>query len=390
MYDVSLQAMTRDTALRPPLDQLVLLGRVIGRHGVPHAIWSLIIFALYYLVPMFLCGYEGVLIGGNAASPKLPWGVDWLARHAGSRPVAVPYLRDFTQLLMALVISVGGAVAITALDRFPQVYASIADTELLKVDERELADQRARTNRQMGVRWVVILFAVIAALCGAAFYSDGKLATGWWGNPAYGPAGLVLSVTIPLALFYGTHTLYLLAVGQHSISKLINAGIKLRPFHPDGLNGFAVLGNYLLLLIALSILCALAAWITLWHGYLGVEDFPGIWLGAIAVVTFIPWMVIQPLMHVTREIRRAQIAHLASVERLLNAVLAKTEAQLADPDFRISDVSELKTLHDLHTVASDIYLTNVFPFNRKVASVLSIGYVLQVITLIKEISSKFK
>jgi hypothetical protein len=140
----------------------------------------------------------------------------------------------------------------------------------------------------------------------------------------------------------------------------------------------------------LSILCALSAWMTLWHGYLGVEDFPGIWLGAIGVVTFIPWIVIQPLIHVTREIRRAQMAHLASVEQLLNTVLAKTEAQLGQADFRVSNIEELKTLRDLHDVASDIYETNVFPFNRKVASVLSIGYVLQVITLVKEVAGKFK
>jgi hypothetical protein len=75
---------------------------------------------------------------------------------------------------------------------------------------------------------------------------------------------------------------------------------------------------------------------------------------------------------------------------LLNAVLEKTEAQLSHADFRVSNIEELKTLRDLHGVASDIYETNVFPFNRKVAGVLSIGYVLQVITLVKEVAGKFK
>jgi hypothetical protein len=178
------------------------------------------------------------------------------------------------------------------------------------------------------------------------------------------------------------HSLYLLAVAQHSISKLISEGIKLRPFHPDGSNGFARLG-------ALHPVRARRL------GYLVArlsrhEDFPGIWLGAIGVVVFIPWIVIQPLIHVTREIRRAQMMHLAPVEHLLNTVLSKTEIQLGQPDFRITDIEDLKTLHDLHTVASEIYETNVFPFNRKVAGVLSIGYVLQVITLIKEVAGKFK
>jgi hypothetical protein len=118
--------------------------------------------------------------------------------------------------------------------------------------------------------------------------------------------------------------------------------------------------------------------------------FPGSGWGAIGVVVFIPWIVIQPLIHVTREIRRAPMMHLAPVEHLLNTVLSKTEKQLVQPDFRITDIEDLKTLRDLHKVASEIYETNVFPFNRKVAGVLSIGYVLQVITLIKEVAGKFK
>ena len=81
------------------------------------------------------------------------------------------------------------------------------------------------------------------------------------GQPGIRQSRLVLAISIPLAMFYGMHSLYLLAVEQHSISKLISQGIKLRPFHPDGSNGFARLGNFLLLLLALCILCALAAWL---------------------------------------------------------------------------------------------------------------------------------
>ncbi len=382
--------MSKENQPRPLLDHLILIGQISRRFGVPHALWSVIIFAVYYFVPLVLCGFEGVLIGAKAAQQKLPWGVAWLAQHAGSQHIDLPYLRDFTHLLMAMVISIGGGVALTALDRFQGVYAAITEPGLLVADQKQVSAEVRRVERRLGNRWVVVLFAVIAVLCGAALYFDGKLDSQWWGNPAYGMAGLVLAVAIALAIFYGMHALYLLAVGQHSISQLISKGIHLRPFHPDGSNGFAALGNYLLLLLVLSILCALAAWITLWHGYLGVEDFPGIWLGAIGVVTFIPWIVIQPLMHVTREIRRAQMIHLASVERLLNTVLNKTEQQLGDADFSVSNIEELKTLRDLHMVASDIYETNVFPFNRKVAGVLSIGYVLQVITLVKEVAGKFK
>jgi len=84
-------------------------------------------------------------------------------------------------------------------------------------------------------------------------------------------------------------------------------------------------------------------------------------------VVLIPWIVIQPLIHVTREIQRARMTHLAPVEHLLNTVLSKTETQLGQPDFRIAGIMNLKTLHDVHSVAIEIYETNVCPFNRKVA-----------------------
>jgi hypothetical protein len=374
------------------LNHFPVIGSLSRHYAVPHAVWGVVIFTVYYMVPLALCAIEGVLISANAAQQKLlPPQIIWLAKHVGDRPsVTLPYLRDSTHLLMAVVISIGGAVAITALDSFDDVYRAVANPELLNVTEEAVKAERRRAERQMNNVLVNVLFAVGAAFCGAALYLDGKVNVGWWGNPAYGKAGLVLASTIPLAMFYGMQALYLLAVAQHSISKLISKGIKLRPFHPDGSNGFASLGNFLLLLLALCILCAIAAWVTLWHGYLGIEDFPGIWLGAIGVVVFIPWIVIQPLIHVTREIRRAQMTHLAPVERLLNTVLNKTETQLGDSDFRIANIEDLKTLRDLHAVASEVYETNVFPFNRKVAGVLSIGYVLQVITLIKEVAGKFK
>ena len=384
--------MTRKNRPHSLLEHLFILGAINGRYDVPFAVWGLVIFALYYLVPLVLCAFEGVLIAANAAQQKLlPPQIAWLAKHVGDHPtVTLPYLRDSTHLLMAVVVSIGGAVALAALDSFDGVYHAVANPELLNVTESEVKTERSRVERWLSNRLVVFVFAVTAAFCGAALYLDGGVNIGWWGNPVYGKAGLVLAVTIPLAMFYGMHSLYLLAVAQHSISKLISKGIKLRPFHPDGSNGFARLGSFLLLLLALCILYALAAWVTLWHGYLGIEDFPGIWLGAIGVVVFIPWIVIQPLIHVTREIRRAQMTHLAPVEHLLNTVLTKTETQLGKPDFRVTDIEDLKTLRDLHTVASEIYETNVFPFNRKVAGVLSIGYVLQVITLIKEVAGKFK
>jgi hypothetical protein len=93
---------------------------------------------------------------------------------------------------------------------------------------------------------------------------------------------------------------------------------------------------------------------------------------------------------VTHEIRRAQIAHLSPIEQLLNTVLGETENELGKNKLSDRNTQAMKALRDLHSVASEIYETSVFPFNRRVASVLTIGYALQVLTLVKEVASKFK
>lgn len=82
---------------------------------LPYAVLGLVIFALYYLVPLVLCALEGALITANAAQKLLPPQITWLAKQVGDHPaVTLPYLRDSTHLLMAVVISIGGAVAALA------------------------------------------------------------------------------------------------------------------------------------------------------------------------------------------------------------------------------------------------------------------------------------
>ena len=144
------------------LDHLFLIGAINRRYNLPYAVWGLVIFALYYLVPLVLCAFEGVLITANAAQQKLlPPQITWLAKHVGHHPaVTLPYLRDSTHLLMAVVISIGGAVALTALDSFAEVYQAVASPELLKVTELEVKTERSRAERWLNKRLVVVVFAV--------------------------------------------------------------------------------------------------------------------------------------------------------------------------------------------------------------------------------------
>ena len=368
---------------------LVIVGRLNRRFRLSFVYWGLISFSLYYICPLLLCAAEGVLMNSSFAPLRHNVELDMLNRTIGRADASIPYLKDLTHLLMALVVSSGGTLCVVALSEFRQVYNTLSDPNVLRASKDCIAAEHRRMEGRVANRTILIPITLIAASSGIVLYYNGRSAVGWWGNSEYGPAGVLLSCLVSLVLFYGMHAMYILAVAQYSIGRLVSHGVRLRPFHADGCNGFAKLGNLLLLLLIVCILSVTAVWITLWHGYLGIEDFPGIWLAALAIVLCIPLIVIQPLAHVSIEIRRAQLLRLSPVERLLNDLLKGTEDQLLDVVLRSAKLEDMKALRDFHLVMKDIYETSVFPFNRRVASALSVGYIVQAVALATEVIKRF-
>ena len=381
--------MPNNQVSRSLLDRLVMIGSLNRWLKMPLLWWGLAIFTGYYVIPLLLSAFEGVLISPPKAShPNVH--LEALIRTVERRGVILPYFKDLTHLFMAILVSLGGTLCIIALAELLAVYDSVSDPNLVNATSQAISLERHRMEKLVSNRVIILPIALVAASCGIALFYNGRSDMGWWGNPQYGPAGIYLAAAVSLAIFVGLHALYMLAVAQYSIGRLVSTGIHLRPFHPDGCNGFGKLGNLLLVLLVLCILCATAAWVTIWHGYLGIEDFPGIWLAAAGIVVFVPMIVIQPLFHVSTEVRRAQLARLAPVERLLNRQLKATEDEFDTVDVPSSKREDIKALREFHLAAKDIYETSVFPFNRKVASILSVGYIVQAAALAKQIIEKFK
>ena len=371
-------------------ERLLVIGRLHRRLRLRLVWWGLFIFAGYYLLPLFICAIEGVLITYPTGDVHAHIPLNALAQSVGRRAPSSPYLKDLTHLYMAVVVSIGGTLCIMALAELMKVYEAVTGPDLIKATVQSIQAERAHMESLVGNRAVLLPIALIAGSCGTALYLNGRSTSGWWGNPQYGPAGLVLACGVALVIFYGTHSLYMLAVAQYSIGRLVSNGVHLRPFHPDGCNGFGKLGNLLLLLLLMCAFCVTAAYITIWHGYLGIEEFPGFWLAALGIVVFLPLIVIDPLFHVSIEVRRAQLSRLSPVEQLLNGQLKGIEDHLSETGGNKATFENLKALQDLNMLAKGIYETSVFPFNRKVASVLSIGYILQAMALAKEIVGKLK
>lgn len=382
--------MTKDDTSQSLLDELILIGWLQRRLRLPYVWWGIIAFISYYIFPLIWCAVEGVLISPPTNAPPKNIRLDAFTGTFGRQSGAVPYLKDLTHLLMAVLVSIGGTLCIIALAKLIQVYDTVGAPDLIQASRETIALERARMEKLVRNRVVLLPFAVIAGSSGFALYWNGCWIQDWWGNPKYGHAGILLGIAVAVVIFYGMHSLYMLSIAQYSIGRLVSSGVHLRPFHADGCNGFGKLGNLLLLLLLLCVFCATAVWITIWHGYLGIEGFPGIWLAALGIVIFVPFIVIYPLVHVSTEIRRAQLLRLSPVERLLNHQLKGTEDHFFDPGGSGAKLEEMKSLQEFHQLAKEIYETSVFPFNRKVASVLSIGYIVQAVALAKEIAEKLK
>jgi hypothetical protein len=373
-------------------DHLFLFGWLRRAAPLSSVGWAVVAFALYYLLPLLLCAVEGIAIspalGKQLSEFSLGWIGSWTSRHVAGHNL--PYLNDATHLMMSLTIAVGTALCLHALNRFYPTLDSITSSEILTIPSGELQPEERKLNVRLRSKGIMVILAIIAACCGAVLYHNGRNSPDWWGYPAHGPAGLIVAIIGALGAFYGGHALYLVAAGQECIAHLLNHPVKLHPFHPDGCNGFSHLGNYLILLFCVCIDGGMATWLTIRRGYLGIQNFPGIWVLALGFLICVPIILIHPLFRATYQIRKAQLARLATVEQLLQPILDKIEQQLPGSETRTELNEELKSLRDLHQIASDIYETSVFPFNVKIGSTLGVGYALQVLAVVKEIYDKLK
>ena len=90
------------------LDRLLVIGKLQRRLRLPLVWWGLIIFAGYYLLPLFVCAFEGVLIPYPTGDPHAHIPLNAFTQSVGRQAASSPYLKDLTHLCMAVVVSIGG------------------------------------------------------------------------------------------------------------------------------------------------------------------------------------------------------------------------------------------------------------------------------------------
>lgn len=368
--------------------------------------WKLAMFAFagYYLAPLLVTASCGALLSPARAQQQMyllgyPSVGLWMSSSktmlavakAGGSPFY--YASDIRHLFMAIVtVLIGTALTIASLQRYSKVFQELVRSGQLGMTHPQIEAVVERANQRRGSIAPYLLFA-IASLLMTTFMVD-KAFDGahvdWWGHSDHGPAGVILGLAAGAMVFCGASAVYLLAVGLQVISEMFKYPVTLRPFHPDGCNGFAVFGDFLIVLFLLSVALAMSISITIFGGYLGVEDFVGTWVIGTGILATIPLILITPLVRCTIQIGRAKHDRLARVEAILNKALQDIENDISDTYDPETLTGRVEHLLKAKKAMSHVYGPYNFPFKPRLVGALSVTYAIQVVLIMREAVEKFR
>jgi hypothetical protein len=355
----------------------------------PSFVVSLLIFAVYWIVPFLISAYHGTLLSVARANALLaaladggaPAGLLNLARQfAAAQSIhqanGLGYLEDTTHFIFAVVISLGAAVGTQTLRHFDRTAAQLLRDSIPRTNEKRVVQIYNRYMRGAFQRRYILL-AVVAAVSACLLFGylwDLPRYSYWWGSGDYGFAGLVFAVIVGAMVYSVVWAAILLVYGSLMLARLVRLPIELQPFHRDGCNGFAPLGRQIIRLWLTALFGGAAIFVTLRFGYLGVERTPVVWVLATFGSLAIPAIAILPLVQSLRALRRAQYRNLERLGVWLNRNLSEVDSavrkgEFAEANSLLDSLNKVKDLFELYKT------TNIWPFNPKaLALILTINF----------------
>jgi hypothetical protein len=361
---------------------------------------GLLLFALYWGIPFFICAFQGTLVTPedanwlkNSWAPlNLHWGpidniFDGISSHqqlTGHKAIA--YLNDTTHFLFSAIISLGAVVGVYLVRILQKSVQTLYEDGVPNAKPADIhalyENYRAKAYGRRGT----MLALCLAALTTAAFalFSDSPAANFWWGFSGYGYAGFIFAILIGIAVYWGTRAFFILGFGSLMIARLLERPVTIRPFHADGCSGFAPVGEIIILLWLYALLVALAIVVVMRQGYLGIENTPVAWSIVLIAIGFLPALAIVPLLKARKALLVARSSIVASLEPRLMRYLAGTEEGRnaktgGDMQAKSDSDKNLEKLLDAYASA------NIWPFNRQVTVTIFVANILQFIVLAKTI-----
>lgn len=347
-------------------------------------------FFIYYIVPLFIAAFNGVLMspdritfqsrGLSLYDLKTTW-------YSCVKGLNSYYLEDITHLLFSVIVLIIGAnLVLFALIRFPRIIKTLVESGHFELSKESLEEIMGEARKYAQNRCVKLVFLIVSIIIpGVLFYHtlDPKFEI-WWGHYSYGSAGIFFSLAIACMLYYSCISIYFLIIGFYVISFLFKHPIKLLPFHPDGCNGLRRFGDYLMLILFISIIIVGAILIIFTRGYLGIEQNPFTWIGAVFGVMIIPLILIMPLCRCVQRIKEARSKEFNTYEKCFQASLHELDVSIKDGNPQKTIYKKIQDLRDAQKIIKEIYGSNIYPFNLKIAGGFVILNLLQIILLIFE------
>ena len=363
-------------------------------HGLRLTPWHIagLSSACYYLIPLVAAACTGVLVSPATARAQLaPLGLTRLGTFLSrGTNINIYYLTDSVHLLMTLMVLGGSGLLFYALANLEPNVLELLRQGKLSVDRNMAVSEFAlarRHYRSLIWRAIVLVVSLSLGIVIERKTHDPTLSM-WWGHASHGVAGHLFAAAVGAMVFFGGSWLFLLSSGLQALSRLLVHPVRLEPFHPDGCNGFAKFGDYLISLFFLSVMIAATAWLGLWKGYLGVEQLAITWIAGASGVFVIPVILIAPLIRCTRRISAARLERLCLVQGVFEQELTRIEADAVQAVDAGALGERVRRLRDTQVAAALLYPSNVFPFKPKVAGTLSATYILQVVLFAREAYAK--
>ncbi len=342
-------------------------------------------FIAYYIIPLFITILEGVFsspdrlivqsYGSNVYESKFTW--------CSSVPgLDLYYMSDFTHVLFSfIVIFIGANLVLRALINFPVILEKLVNSGRFEYS-KELFEEKIKNAQKCAQnRRIKLAFLIISTIipCTFFYYTLDQEFTKWWGHYSYGPAGAFFCLATVGMLYYGCIGIHFLFNGLTIISFLFKHPINLLPFHPDGCNGLRGFWNYMILILLISIIIVFAIWITFNRGYLGIEEIPFTWLGALFGVIMIPTMLGMPLYMCVTQFRDAKLRILTIYEKHFQLSLEKLEVYKKKESLDTNVYKEIQEIRGTQKAIKEIYGSNIYPFNIKIVGIFTILNLFQTI-----------
>lgn len=296
----------------------------------------------------------------------------------------MPYLSDRTHLFFALTLSTGATIVAEIVRRLAFTFTILSIDRLpVENDPQHLLVIYER-YRRLGNNWAGRILAGVLAISVLWFFLslvDDSEYQYWWGSKNHGYAGVVFSIIAGLMVYYGVQGFILVSSGALAISRIFQRGLTLKPFHPDGCNGLNSIGTLIFLLWAFSVAGAGSIFITIFFGYLGVENTNSVRMLALLGTLALPFIAIVPFFAAVRAVQNAQQEILRAIGSALNDTFRDNISQWISQNNE-DVLSRGSKLQDTFKTIREV---NIWPFNTRALFIVISVYGIQAVLIVKQL-----